>query len=365
MITPRSESDLAAAIAGTKTPLWVQGGGTRALGTRGAGAVLSTAGLQGIVLYDPGALTLVARAGTPLAEIEAALAAEGQRLAFEPPDWRALLGRDGVPTLGGMIAANASGPRRVAVGACRDFVLGARIVDGTGRVIQSGGRVMKNVTGYDLARLMVGARGRLGVISEVALKVLPAPEATLTLIATGLDQSRALDAMARALAAPYEVTGAAHRVATGTTMLRIEGFGASVTYRAGALAAHLADFGPWRADHDPDIWRDIRDGAAFAGQAGDVWRIVARPSAIGAMMAGAPVDDLVYDWGGGLVWALAAPGVDLRAALGGFEGHATRIRGADTAIATFGPQSAGVARLESGLRARFDPRGVLNPDPVE
>ena len=172
---PSNELELADAIRDAGGALRIVGGGTR--GVAGQGDLLSAAGLAGIRLFEPAALTLVAGAGTPLAEIEAVLAKEGQRLAFEPGDWRGLIGSEGVSTIGGVVAANISGPRRVQAGACRDALLGVRFVDGSGTVVKNGGRVMKNVTGYDLARLLAGSWGTLGVLSEVGLKVLPAPEA--------------------------------------------------------------------------------------------------------------------------------------------------------------------------------------------
>ncbi len=189
---PGTEEELSAIIAGAKAPLRIVGGGTRPVGRPVAGNILETSGIAGISLYEPGALTIVARAGTPLAEVEAALAVEGQRLAFEPADWRGLLGTTGEPTLGGMVAANVSGPRRVQAGACRDALLGVRFVDGTGAVVKNGGRVMKNVTGYDLVKLMAGAWGTLGVLTEVSLKVLPAPESVAVLVLEGLDDRAAL-----------------------------------------------------------------------------------------------------------------------------------------------------------------------------
>ncbi len=174
-----------------------RGGGTRSVGRPVTGDVVQTGGLSGISLYEPGALTLVVKAGTPLAEIEAALEAEGQRLPFEPMDHRGLLGTDGTPTIGGVVASNASGPRRIQVGACRDFMLGVRFVDGQGTVIKNGGRVMKNVTGYDLVKLLCGSWGTLGVLSEVSLKVLPKPGSAATLTLHGLDVAQAVAAMSR------------------------------------------------------------------------------------------------------------------------------------------------------------------------
>ncbi len=353
----RDEQDLAEAVRGARGPLRIAGGGTRGGGRAGDPvACLSVAGLSGVVLYEPGALTLVVRAGTPLAEVEAALAGQGQRLPFEPPDFRALLGVWGVSTIGGVAAANAAGPRRVTAGAARDAMLGVRFVDGTGAIVKNGGRVMKNVTGYDLVKLMAGSRGRLGVITEVALKVLPAPEAQATLVLSGLDAGRAVAAMARALGTPYEVSGAAHVPGEGT-YLRVEGFAEQVAYRTARLRALfggevVSGAGPWAA---------IRDVAAFAGRAGDVWRVHVKPSDAPAVVARAGADGAVLDWGGGLVWLLTAPGTDLRSRLAGIPGPAERVRATDPGdgIPALPPEAPAVARLTAGLRAAFDPRGVF------
>ncbi|MCB2127545.1 MAG: FAD-binding protein [Rhodobacteraceae bacterium] len=361
-----SERDLAEAIRGAEHGLRIRGGGTRTPGKQEQGEVLDVSAISGIRLYEPGALTLVAGAGTPLAEIEAALGAEGQRLAFEPADWRRLLGREGEPTLGGIVAANSSGPRRVQAGACRDALLGVRFVDGTGAIVKNGGRVMKNVTGYDLVKLMAGSWGTLGVLSEVSFKVLPAPEAVATLTLHGLDFATAGAAMSHALRSPFEVTGAAH--GQGRTMIRIEGFAGSVAYRAGQLQSRLARYAPAEIDHDKGRndanWRDIRDVAPFHGAAGDVWRLSVKPSDAPGLVERAGARDAMLDWGGGLIWLLTPEGTDLRARLGHFDGHATLIRaGQETLarIAAFQPEPASIAAISKGLRARFDPRGILNP----
>lgn len=366
---PTNEAELADAIRDAGGPLVVRGGGTRAVGRPVSGAALSVAGISGIRLYEPGALTLVAAAGTPLAEAEALLADGGQRLPFEPMDHRGLLGTGGVPTLGGMAAANASGPRRVQAGACRDSLIGVRFVDGAGAVVKNGGRVMKNVTGLDLVKLMAGSWGTLGVLSEVSFKLLPRPETEATLALEGLDDNRAVAAMAAALGSPYEVTGAAH-LPDGRTVLRQEGFAASVSYRAGALAGHLAGFGTCArldAGESAALWEGVRDVAPFHALAGDVWRLSVKPSDAPALVAKAGGRAL-YDWGGGLVWLLMAEGCDLRALLGPFKGHATLIRASAatrTRIAPFHPEVAPVAALAKGLRRRFDPRGILNPGLME
>ena len=350
-------------VAGATGPLRISGGGTRSYGAA-PGEVLSTARLSGVTLYEPGALTLVVRAGTPLAEVEALLAREGQCLPFEPMDHRRLLGTEGTPTIGAMVAANVSGPRRISVGACRDFLLGVRFVDGAGRVLKNGGRVMKNVTGYDLARLMAGSHGTLGVLTEVSLKVLPVARASVTLALDGLDPVRAVAALSRALGSPYEVSGAAHvAVEAGRTLLRLEGFAASVSYRAERLCAVLAEYGDWQVLPDAaDIWRDVRDVAMLQG-GGDVWRLSARPSDGPALAACVPGAHAVFDWGGGLIWLRVPGGTDLRAALGVFDGHATLVRAAAetrTRLGVFPQSAATLAAIEAGLRARFDPRGIFN-----
>lgn len=366
---PTNESELCDAIREATGPLWVRGGGTRQVGRPMAGEALSVEGISGISLYEPGALTLVAAAGTPLAEVEAALAESGQRLPFEPMDHRGLLGTKGAPTVGGMVAANASGPRRVQAGACRDSLIGVRFVDGAGGVVRNGGRVMKNVTGYDLVKLMAGSWGTLGVLSEVSFKLLPRPEAESTLVFGGLDDARAIAAMAAGLGSPFEVTGAAH-LPDGRTLLRQEGFSASVAYRAGALAAHLARFGaPARVEGEESaaLWAAIRDVALFHDTPGDVWRVSVKPSDAPALVARAGGSAL-YDWGGGLAWLLMPEGCDLRAMLGPFAGHATLIRAsAETRarIAPFHPEAAPVAAISSALRRQFDPRGILNPGLME
>lgn len=395
-MTPTSEQELSEAITSAKGPLRISGGGTRDLGNPVIGEALGTSGLSGITLYEPGALTLVAKAGTPLVEVEAALDQENQRLAFEPMDHRALLGTQGTPTLGGAVSVNASGPRRIAVGACRDHVLGVRFVDGTGAITKNGGRVMKNVTGYDLVKLLTGAYGTLGVLSEVSLKVLPKPETDATLTLKGLDEARAVEAMSAALGSPFEVTGAATDV-SGTVHLRIEGFEASVAYRTDKLREVLAPFGEVGVQSEAkDVWQSIRDVSAFADKS-LVVAVSIKPSELPKMIAGlremfihhdtlSTPFDVTTDWGGGLVWVgasnaqLAQCAETLKGnqppAIGGQVlheflqsfcaqngGHATLIKApAETraAVRVFQPENPTIKALSAGLRAQFDPRGILN-----
>ncbi|MBV1867237.1 MAG: FAD-binding protein [Marinosulfonomonas sp.] len=371
-MTPNSESDLAEIVASAKRPLAIRGGGTRPIGSPVAGDALSLGGLSGIELYEPGALTLVAKSGTPLAEIEVTLAAEGQRLAFEPMDHRALLGTKGTPTIGGVVAANVSGPRRVQMGACRDYLLGVRFVDGAGRIIKNGGRVMKNVTGYDLVKLMAGSYGTLGVLSEVSLKVLPQVETAASLVIQGLSDARAISALSTALGSPFEVTGAAHthdENGTPVALIRLEGFENSVTYRSGRLRDLLKTYGEVEIVSDPNTvaaqWQKIRDVEMFKGDPRDIWRLSVKPSDAPGLVARMPLGrDVTYDWGGGLIWAACAPDTDLRTLLGDFAGHATLIRASAATrarIPAFHPEPVPIATITAGLRAKFDPRSILNP----
>jgi glycolate oxidase FAD binding subunit len=367
MLTPRDEAELSGLLRAANAPLRVTGGGTRTLGRMAECDVLSTDGLSGVTLYEPGAMTLVVRSGTPLAEVVALLAGENQQLAFAPPDWRVLLGRQGTSTVGGVVAANAAGSRRIQSGACRDHLLGVRFVDGAGHIISNGGRVMKNVTGYDLVRLLAGSRGTLGVMTEVSLKVLPRAEAEGTLTIAGLDPQAAVGVMSQALGSPYDVSGAAHlpRTADGPmTSLRVEGFAASVTYRLGQLAAlfgKLAVLPPVMAEASENFWRELGDVAPFHGHSRDVWRLSVKPGDAPGLVARLPDGAQWFlDWGGGLVWVLCAAGRDLRADLGSFAGHATRVKG-DAPTPAFHPEPPAVAALSRALRGRFDPRGILNP----
>ncbi|TVP74396.1 MAG: FAD-binding protein [Rhodobacteraceae bacterium] len=360
---PANEAELSEMIRAAQAPLRIVGGGTRDIGKPVAGEALCLSGLSGITLYDPGALTVVVQAGTALSVLEVALAAEGQRLPFEPMDMRALTSADGAPTVGGMVAANASGPRRVQAGACRDSLIGVRFVDGAGNTVKNGGRVMKNVTGYDLVKLMAGSWGTLGVLSECAFKLLPVPEAEVTLLTEAGDAASAVGVMSRALGTPFEVNGAAWG-RDGRVALRIEGFASQVSYRRAALIRALGgDWAVLEGAASKALWTRIRDVKDFADAPGDVWRISVRPSDAAEIVARAACP-VILDWGGGLIWALSDEGTDLRARLGAIKGHATLIRASQAtraALPVFQPEAAPVAALAKGLRARFDPRGILNP----
>ncbi|CUK02802.1 putative FAD-linked oxidoreductase [Ruegeria denitrificans] len=360
---PKTETELAEMVAGLSHPVRIAGGGTRGIG--GPDATIQTTGLGDITLYEPGALTLVAQAGTPLAEIEEALKAEGQQLPFEPMDHRGLLGTVGEPTIGGVVAANISGPRRIQAGACRDLLLGVRYVDGKGQVIKNGGRVMKNVTGIDLVKLMAGSWGTLGILTEVSLKVLPKPEASATLAVQVPGAVGAVKAMSAALKSPFEVNGAAYDPQDGRAFLRIEGFSDSVSYRTDRLKSVLGEFGEIAEVTDTaDLWRDLRDVKPFQGHDGDIWRISVKPGDAPDVSARLAADQLLFDWGGGLIWVRVPQGTDLRARLGAFDGHATLMRAdAQTieAMGRFQPETTAIKTLTKGLRQRFDPHGIFNP----
>lgn len=353
---PVTEADLAEAVAGATAPLMVRGGGTRMLG-HAVGEVLETSGLSGVELYEPGALTLVVRAGTPLAEVETVLAGDRQRLAFEPPDLRGLLGREGVSTIGGVLAANASGPRRVQTGAARDAALGVRFVDGTGTVVKNGGRVMKNVTGYDLVKLMAGSRGTLGVLTEVSFKVQALPEAEATLIVEGLGDEAGLASLRMALGSPFDVSGAARH--SGRSLVRVEGMAGSVAYRLGQLRKRTGgDVTVAEGEASARLWREVRDVVPLQGKPGEVWRIATLPTAAAGIVAGLEGEAL-WDWGGGLIWLLLdhGRGAEVAATVAG-KGHATLVKGQGGPV--FPREAPEVAALVAGLKGRFDPRGILN-----
>ena len=390
---PASEAEtceIVRACAADRRTLEIVGGGTRCgIGQPiTADAVLATAGLSGITEYNPGELVVTARAGTPLADIEAALDANNQMLAFEPGDWRGVSGIEGNPTIGSVAAANLSGPRRLADGAARDSLLGVRLVNGRGEAVKNGGRVMKNVTGLDLVKLMAGSWGTLGVLTEVSFKVLPRPETEATLALHGATDAEAAGLMAAAVATSAEVSGAAHlppdvaqtlSAAPGDrslTLLRVEGFADSVTARLDRLRTTFS------ADPETSVigeaasktlWQALRDVAPFAGSPTPLWKISVTPTsghAVAAAILADTAGTVFYDWQGGLVWLQCAADTDpaadaVRAAVaehGG--GHATLVRASDpvrAAVPVFQPQPPAIAALSERIRAAFDPAGVFNP----
>lgn len=384
-LTPVDENEVAAIVAGANTsrqPLAIVGGGTRAgLGRPvQAGATLATSALTGVTLYEPAELVLSARAGTPLAEIEELLAASGQRLPFEPMDHRPLLGSAGAPTIGGVVAANVSGPQRIQAGAARDSLIGLRAVTGQGDIVKSGGRVMKNVTGYDLVKFLAGSYGTLAVLTEVSFKVLPVPETETTLILSGLDDVSAIEALSAALGSPFAVTGAAHRPAIdrgpAQTVIRLEGFRASVADQSSRLVTDLEKFGPVERREggaSAEIWRAVRDvEMPDAASHVPIWRISTKPDKGPVIVEGIRRSfdcRALYDWGGGLVWIAGGEGMDagaavIRAAIGAAGGHATLVRAPPDvrgAVEVFQPLAPPLMALTRRLKQTFDPAGILNP----
>jgi glycolate oxidase FAD binding subunit len=372
-----------------REPLLIQGNGTKAgfLRPVQAARTLSTSGLSGINLYAPKELIIYACAGKPLPVIEAALAEGGQHLIAEPPDLSDLLGTAGKPqTLGGVVATNLSGPRRVAWGAMRDHVMGVRVVTGRAEVIRSGGRVLKNVTGLDLCKLLTGSHGTLGVITEITLKVLPAPQATGTLVLLGLDAAAGVAALSAALGSPFGVSGAAwlpadavarvpglRDVKGSATLIRIEEFAPSVVYRVGRLIEQLAVAVAVTLDTPTSraVWMDVRDARPLVARDDDaVWRVSVRPSAgPGVLQALQPSGVTGFlDWGGGLVW-LAGPADTVthqaveRAAMAA-GGTWTLVRAPDAlrgAVHVVPEEVAPLARITRQVKAALDPAGILNP----
>src|SRR5579885_1806092 len=391
---PRNGQELARLVswaAADGVALEVVAGGTK----RGLGRpveaphLLDVTGFAGIQAYEPEELVLTAGTATPLAEIEATLDRAQQMLACEPGDWGPLLGGDaGRQTLGGVLACNLAGPRRIKQGAARDHLLGFHAVSGRGEVFKAGGRVVKNVTGYDLSKLMAGSYGTLAVLTEVTVKVLPRPEATGSLVLWGLDDRRAVAAMAKALNSPHEVGGAAHLPADiaavalsgasrAATLIRVEGPGPSVDARVAALRDELRDFGPadllldgaarapWRALADVNPVTDEQDRA--------VWRISVAPQKgpdDAAAIATALDARVFFDWGGGLLWCSVAESAaeggaeTVRAATKSAGGHATLVRASAELrrrIAVFEPQPPALAALSRRIKEGFDPKRILNP----
>jgi len=337
--------------------------------------VLSTQRLDRIVDYSPDELVLTAQPGVRIADLEKICASRGQMLAFEPPRWTRLLASRGEPTLGGVIGANLSGPRRIRAGAARDHLLGFAGVSGRGEVFKAGGKVVKNVTGYDLMKLMAGSWGTLSIFTELTIKVLPAPRTEITLLLFGLADVRASEAMQAALNGPFEVSGAAHlptfaarsrplKAEMPVTALRIEGFEASVEARAQALVAALQGFGridELEGEHSRDFWIQIREAEAFAGDPRPLWRLSLPPAQGWRGPHGLPGDAL-YDWGGGLAWLLTEePAAKVRSVAKSLGGHALCLRGASA----FGPREGALGALQERVKAAFDPLGVLNPGRME
>jgi glycolate oxidase FAD binding subunit len=380
-IKPRDAKELRQAVEwalNESQTLDVRGQGSKlALGKPMAcDQVLDLSGLSGVVDYAPEELVVTLRAGTPMREVEALLAQRNQMLAFEPPDLGPLLGREaGQGTLVGAVMGNLAGPRRLSAGAARDHLLGFSGVNGRGEAFKSGGKVMKNVTGYDLSKLLTGSWGTLAVLDEVSVKVLPAPDQTRTLMLIGLSDEAAVKAMCAAMGSPHDVSGAAH--VNGRTALRLEGVAPSVEARLKGLrdlfagAARMEELGTLESR---TFWRDVRDLMPFSNVRDDVvWKISCPPTEgpgiVARIKAQRPSANAFYDWSGGLIWLALPAGVDadhaiVRAALGPAGGHATLMRAPEKVradVPVFHPQSPALAALALRVKESFDPKGLFNP----
>ena len=390
------EQVVRAAIA-NQQPLEIIGHGSKRMVGRpmATNALLDLSALNAVKSYEPNELIITVEAGAPLADVKLLIDSKNQQFAFEPMDTALLLGTPAAGTIGGMIGAGLAGPRRIQAGGVRDHLLGAQAVSGFGDSFKAGGRVVKNVTGYDLCKLLAGSWGTLAVMTEVTLKVMPRPESERTLVLRRLDDVAANKAMTAALGSPFDVSGAAHvpksalRDATGAlgdlgspknalTLLRLEGITASAADRAASLARALSRFGTAEILEDEGsaaAWRCVRDVESFAAKgplgAWPVWRIVCPPAAGGALgerLARETGGDVLYDWGGGLIWAAMPPRPDAQAQLvrqraAAAGGHAMLLRAPDevrSRIDVFHPASDGVAALSERLRQSFDPKGILN-----
>ena len=390
------EAVVRAAIAGEQ-PLEIIGHGSR----RGIGQVMATnavldlSALNAVTSYEPNELIITVKAGAPLADVLSLIDSKNQQFAFEPMDTAPLLGSAELGTVGGMIGTGLAGPRRIKAGGARDHLLGAHAVSGFGDSFKTGGKVVKNVTGYDLCKLLAGSFGTLAVMTEVTLKVTPRPESERTLVLRSLDDLAANRAMTAALGSPFDVSAVAHlppsalRPSVGglerlgspdgaVTLVRLEGIVASAVHRAASLAKTLEPFGTAEMLEDAasaEVWRSIRDVEPFAARgalgAWPVWRIVCPPAAGGALgqaLARETGGEVIYDWGGGLIWAALPPKPDAQAALvrsrvDAAGGHAMLLRASEEvrrSVDVFHPQAQGVAALGQRVRQSFDPKQILN-----
>ena len=390
------EQVVRAAIA-SEQPLEIIGHGSKRLigQPMATNALLDLSDLNAVTAYEPNELIITAQAGAPLADVLSLIDSKNQQFAFEPMNTAPLLGTPEIGTIGGMIGAGLAGPRRIKAGGARDHLLGAHAVSGFGDSFVAGGKVVKNVTGYDLCKLLAGSWGTLAVMTEVTLKVMPRPESERTLVLRGLDDMTANRAMTAALGSPFDVSGAAHlpnsafrtsgvglaglgAPGQAVTLVRLEGIAASVVHRSATLVKLLAPFGTADTIEDAAsaaIWVALRNVQPFAASgtlgAWPVWRIVCPPAsggALGERLARDSGGDVIYDWGGGLIWAALPPKPDAQAALvrervNAAGGHATLLRASDEVrrnVDVFHPHQSGLAALGERVRHSFDPKRILN-----
>jgi glycolate oxidase FAD binding subunit len=364
-LKPKTETELAELVRETTTPFELIGTGTkRAIGYSVDGAILDLSLFDHILAYEPEELILDVGAGAKLTDIEKLLAKNNQYFAFEPPDYSKLLGTKHSGTIGGMVACNLSGPRRLKAGAMRDHILGLSAVSGRGEIFKAGARVVKNVTGYDVPKLMAGSYGTLAAFTSVIIKTLPKPEAEETLLISGLNDAKAVYTMSKAMQSSAEISAAAYIPGKGT-YLRLEGIQPSIDYRRDKLLNLLDGKIEILKSDSNQVWKDIRDVSMFAeDQTEDIWRISVAPSEAPLFIANLKIEKrYFFDWAGGLIWLEVPKGTDgafIRSAIP--SGHATLIRSINKSAETiFHPQQPALAALSQRVKNSFDPKNIFNP----
>lgn len=362
---PKTETELAELVRDTTQSFEIIGTGTkRSIGYSVDGAILDLSSFNQIQAYEPEELILDVGTGAKLFDIEKLLAKNNQYFAFEPPDYSKLLDTKHSGTIGGMVACNLSGPRRLKAGAMRDHILGLSAVSGRGEIFKAGARVVKNVTGYDVPKLMAGSYGTLAAFTSVIIKTLPKPEAEETLLIGGLNDAEAVYAMSKAMQSSAEVSAAAHIPNQGT-YLRLEGIQPSIDYRRDKLLKLLDGKIEILKSVSNQVWKDIRDVSMLAeDQVKDIWRISVPPSDAPRVIANLKIEmRYFFDWAGGLIWLEVSQGTDGALIRSAFtSGHATLMRSNTKANQDiFQPQAPALAALSARVKNSFDPKNIFNP----
>ncbi|MGD0189412.1 MAG: FAD-binding protein [Rhizomicrobium sp.] len=386
-IIAQTEADVIDAVAAARangTTLEIVGAATkRAFGNPvRADDMLDVSGLSGIISYEPEELVLSAKAGTRIAEIESAVRAKGQKLGFDPADWGPLLGAGGeTATVGGVVSANACGSARIRFGAARDHLLGFRAVNGLGESYKAGGRVVKNVTGFDLPKLMCGAMGTLGVLTEMTLRLVPCALLSETLIVRDASAETGLELLRRAWTSACGPTGLAYvpsrvgsvfpelgGIGAGAALIRVEGARVPLDEKLAGIRALSPDMRFDLIDGE-SLFRSIGNGAMFIGTDADIWRVAVPPASAARCVIESGTELWLADWAGGMLW-IAAPPADkafadnIRATAASFAGHATLLRAAAEwrcRVGAFQPEPASLAALTRSVKGAFDPLGIFNP----
>jgi glycolate oxidase FAD binding subunit len=383
ILIPQNETELVdmvrAAAADGRTFEIIGRGTKQELGrAQKAQAALALSELAGIVRYEPDELVITARAATPIAEIEAALAEKNQRLGFEPADWSHLYGtRAHAATIGGVLSADACGSARVRYGAARDHLLGFRAVNGTGALYAAGGRVVKNVTGFDLPKLVCGAMGTLGPLTEITLRLVPRASDCATLAIKDVEAETGLSFLRRIWSSPLEATGLAYvpksaaqsfpalgDVGEGASLMRIEGASGVLADKLGLLKTLLDGRDAILLPEDNDVFARIASGAAIAERDEDIWRVFVPPAAAAACAKTLAAPFWLADWAGGALWVASDRHDEIHGVAQSFGGHAMLMRASQETRATspvFPPEGSVKAALTRRVKEAFDPHGLFNP----